>query len=222
MVNQWPRACYDVSCRKCRRLAGFLDEVKAEHPGYFCKPVPPFGDANAELLIVGLAPGKHGANATGRPFTGDHAGKLLYKTLFAFGFASRPESVSADDGLTLVNCRITNAVKCLPPQNKPLGAEEKNCNPFLKEEISGPGVRILLALGVLAHRAILRALGMKLGKYPFGHNQWHALGDGLMLVNSYHCSRYNTQTRRLTEAMFFEVFEDIGLKLRESTCEQKF
>ena len=221
MVNQWPRACYDVSCQKCERLARFLGEVKAEHPDYFCKPVPPFGDVNAELLIVGLAPGKHGANATGRPFTGDHAGRLLYKTLFAFGFASRPESVSADDGLTLVNCRITNAVKCLPPQNKPLGSEEKNCNPFLQEEISGPGVRILLALGLLAHRAILRALEMKPGKYPFGHNRWHALGNGVMLVNSYHCSRYNTQTRRLTEAMFFEVFEDIGQKLRESTCEQR-
>ncbi len=219
-MNQWPSACYDASCRKCGRLARFLDEVKAEHADYFCKPVPPFGAAGAELLVIGLAPGKHGANATGRPFTGDHAGRLLYKALFAFGFASRPISVSADDGLTLANCRITNAVKCLPPQNKPLGSEEKNCNPFLQKEISGPGVRILLALGLLAHRAVLRALGVKPGDYPFGHNTWHELDNGMMLVNSYHCSRYNTQTRRLTEAMFFEVFEGIAQKLEESPCDR--
>ena len=207
--TNWPKSWYDGNCRACPRLAGFLDEVKSENSGYFCKPVPPFGDSAAHLLVVGLAPGKHGANATGRPFTGDYAGDLLYQTLHKFGFATRPESLSADDGLELVNCRITNAVKCLPPQNKPVGDEEKTCNHFLTAEMSEPSLKVILALGSLAHRSILRSYGVKLSKYKFGHNQVHRLDNGISLVNSYHCSRYNTQTKRLTTPMFEQVFETI-------------
>ena len=209
-----PLSWYDENCEKCARLSNFLKSVKSEFPDYFCKPVPPFGDMNAELLIIGLAPGKHGANATGRPFTGDFAGALLYQTLHKFGFATRPESLSVDDGLVLQNCRITNAVKCLPPQNKPIGEEEKNCNHFLSAEISQPGIKVILALGLLAHRSILRSLGLKLNQYQFGHNRVHVLANGIHLVNSYHCSRYNTQTRRLTESMFHDVFESIRLELK--------
>jgi uracil-DNA glycosylase family 4 len=208
-----PGSWYDGNCRRCDRLAGFLDAVKIEHPGYFCKPVPPFGDHSAELLVVGLAPGKHGANATGRPFTGDYAGVLLYQTLYKFGFASKPVSEHVDDGLVLHNCRITNAVKCLPPQNKPVGDEEKNCNRFLSSELSGPDVKVILALGLLAHRSILRSFAMKLSSRKFGHNRVHALEDGVSLVNSYHCSRYNTQTRRLTESMFEDVFRTVQAEL---------
>ena len=209
-----PAAWYDRGCRRCERLAGFLDEVSARHEDYFCGPVPPFGDVNAELLVVGLAPGMHGANATGRPFTGDHAGLLLYQTLYKFGFASKPESLAADDELVLHNCRITNAVKCLPPQNKPVGAEEKNCNPFLASEIGHPRIRIILALGQLAHRAILRALGIRHSLHRFAHNALHDIGDGKLMVNSYHCSRYNTQTRRLTTPMFENVFEQISREIK--------
>ena len=162
-----PSSWYDRDCRRCDRLTAFLDEVAGKHAGYFCGPVPPFGDLNAKMLIVGLAPGMHGANATGRPFTGDHAGILLYQTLYKFGFASAPESVSIDDGLELHGCRITNAVKCLPPQNKPVGAEEKNCNPYLVNDISDPGIRVILALGQLAHRSILRALDIRQSLHRF-------------------------------------------------------
>jgi len=210
----WPESWYDGNCRACPRLAGFLDEVKLENSGYFCKPVPPFGDPKARLLVVGLAPGKHGANATGRPFTGDYAGDLLYQTLHKFGYATRSVSVSADDGLTLVDCRITNAVKCLPPQNKPVGAEEKTCNHFLTAEMSEPSLKIVLALGLLAHRSILRAYGMKLSKFRFGHNKVHRLDNSISLINSYHCSRYNTQTKRLTTQMFEQVFETIRLEIK--------
>lgn len=160
----------------------------------------------AEFLVVGLAPGKHGANASGRPFTGDHAGLLLYQILHEYGFASSDVSESVNDGLTLMNCRITNAVKCLPPKNKPVGQEELNCNPFLKNEIAEPKLKVILVLGQLAHRAILRSLGYKLNQFKFAHNVEHLLDNGLILVNSYHCSRYNTQTRRLTKQMFNDVF----------------
>lgn len=214
MTSQWKCTWYDPNCRRCDRLSAFLDTVKSRHPSYFCKPVPPFGDPNAELLIIGLAPGMHGANATGRPFTGDYAGVLLYQTLFRFGFASAPESVHAEDHLNLHNCRITNAVKCLPPQNKPVGSEEKNCNPYLKSELAEPNLKILLALGGLAHRSILRALNIKLNKHKFGHNHWHELDCGLLLANSYHCSRYNTQTNRLSEDMFHDVFRNISQRLK--------
>jgi uracil-DNA glycosylase family 4 len=198
------------SCRLCPRLAGFLDEVKASNPGYHARPVLPFGADKPRLLIVGLAPGMHGANRTGRPFTGDHAGILLYRTLHRFGFASGPESVSADDGLRLLDCRITNAVKCLPPQNKPETAEIRQCNAFLREELAAlPCGTAVLALGNVAHQAVLWAQGLKIKNHPFGHAARHALPGGLALFDSYHCSRYNTQTRRLTAEMFEAVFADI-------------
>ena len=170
----------------------------------------------ARLLVVGLAPGMHGANRTGRPFTGDHAGRLLYRTLHRFGFASRPVSESADDGLRLLQCRITNAVKCLPPANKPLPDEVARCNRHLAAEIAHLKPRALLALGAVAHGAILRALSLKASAFPFAHHAVHDLPrgpfvpDGARLFDSYHCSRYNTQTRRLTEAMFAAVLRDLS------------
>lgn len=205
---------FDIHCRQCPRLANFLDAVKAKHPSYFCKPVPAFGDANAKLLIVGLAPGMHGANKTGRPFTGDYAGVLLYETLYQFGFASKPVSESADDDLQLINCRISNAVKCLPPDNKPLPAEIATCNQFIAAELKlmQPG-SIVLALGNVAHAAVLKAFDLKLKDYKFAHAARHALPSGLVLFDSYHCSRYNTQTKRLTEAMFHAVFAEIAGEL---------
>ncbi|PWB57858.1 MAG: SPO1 DNA polymerase [Nitrosomonadales bacterium] len=198
------------SCRQCPRLASFLDAVKAENPAYHARPVLPFGDEKPRLLIVGLAPGMHGANRTGRPFTGDHAGILLYQTLHRFGFASGPESVSAGDGLKLLGCRITNAVKCLPPQNKPETAEIRQCNAFLREELAAlPRGTAVLALGNVAHQAALWAQGLKIRDYPFAHAARYDLPSGLALYDSYHCSRYNTQTRRLTAGMFEAVFADV-------------
>jgi uracil-DNA glycosylase len=197
---------FDPSCRRCPRLAGFLDSVKAEHRDYYCKPVPPFGDPNATLLIVGLAPGKHGANRTGRPFTGDHAGILLYATLFKFGLSTGPASTAAGDGLELKAARITNAVKCLPPDNKPLPPEIKSCNEYLRAELAASRtVRAVLALGVIAHQAVLRACDLPLKDFRFAHGAVHRLDSERVLVNSYHCSRYNTQTRRLTTEMFEAV-----------------
>ena len=197
---------FDISCRRCPRLAAFLDSVKVEHPHYSCKPVPPFGAARARLLIVGLAPGKHGANRSGRPFTGDHAGILLYATLFKFGLSTMAVSIAADDPLRLIDARITNAVKCLPPDNKPLPLEVKNCNAYLRAELTGSrDVRAILALGAIAHAAVLRACALGAKLHRFAHGAEHALGDGRTLIDSYHCSRYNTQTRRLTTAMFEDV-----------------
>lgn len=193
-------------CRLCPRLAQFLDGVKADHPDYHAAPVPAFGDPDARLLIVGLAPGMHGANASGRPFTGDYAGILLYRTLHELGFSSAPESLARDDGLELYDCRITNAVKCLPPQNKPQTAEIRTCNGFLAAELRDlPAGAVILALGRIAHDAVLRAFGCKLSAYRFAHAAEHRLEDGRWLLDSYHCSRYNTQTRRLTEPMFRSV-----------------
>ncbi len=202
------QAAFDGDCTACPRLAGFLRELKLQYPDYHCRPVAPFGDADARLLIVGLAPGMHGANASGRPFTGDHAGILLYQTLYDCGFSSAPESLHARDGLVLKECRITNAVKCLPPQNKPLGAEVRACNDYLARELEmlPPGA-VVLALGGVAHRAVISALGLRQVDYPFGHGAEHRLNDELLLLDSYHCSRYNTQTRRLTPAMFLQVFQ---------------
>ena len=196
---------FSPSCTLCPRLATFLEEVRAKHPDYYAKPVPPFGDAYAKLLIVGLAPGLHGANASGRPFTGDFAGILLYQTLYDCGLSTAPVSKSATDGLKLINCRITNAVKCLPPQNKPEPGEINTCNRYLKTELAGlkPG-SVLLALGTIAHQSVLKALGLKLSQYKFAHGAEHAL-QNLTLVDSYHCSRYNTQTKRLTADMFKAV-----------------
>ena len=199
-------AGFDVSCRRCARLAAFLDDSRARFPAYHSGPVAPFGADDAPLVIVGLAPGLHGANATGRPFTGDHAGILLYETLHRHGFASRPQSVAHDDGLVLIGARITNAVKCVPPANKPQPAEIARCNDFLAQELHrAPARAVLVALGRIAHEAILRALGLPLRAAAFAHAAEHRLGQR-HLIDSYHCSRYNTQTRRLTPAMFDAVF----------------
>lgn len=205
---------YNAECRDCPRLATFLDDVKVDHPSYFCKPVPSFGVSKPKLLIVGLAPGLHGANRTGRPFTGDYAGELLYTTLHKFGFADRATSVSADDGMKLIDCRITNAVKCLPPQNKPVTTEIRTCNQFLRTEIAEtPRQTIILTLGGIAHGAVLMATGLKAGAHKFGHGAKHQLASGHVLFNSYHCSRYNTNTRRLTEITFHDVFAAIRAHL---------
>ena len=199
---------FDQGCVRCARLAGFLREVRAAHPDYHARPVPPFGAPDARLLVIGLAPGMHGANASGRPFTGDHAGILLYETLHRHGFASRPVSRHADDGLELIDCRINNAVKCLPPANKPAPAEVRTCNDYLAADLARvPDGGVLVALGQVAHVATLRALGQRDRDWRFAHGARHDLPvRGLTLLDSYHCSRYNTQTRRLTTEMFAAVF----------------
>lgn len=228
-----PSAEFDPDCRACPRLADFLAESRVRYPDYYCRPVPAFGSEMPTLLVVGLAPGLHGANASGRPFTGDHAGILLYQTLYDIGRASRAVSESVADGLTLIDCRITNAVKCVPPANKPTPAEIRTCNGWLKAELSALGLDrpaqgkidaplatenpqqiqlapiAVVALGRIAHEAVLRALGRRLADYPFAHGAEHALGMAARparLFDSYHCSRYNTQTRRLTPEMFLRVF----------------
>lgn len=201
---------FSTDCRRCPRLARFLDRVRASHPDYHARPVAPFGAGRAKLLIVGLAPGMHGANRTGRPFTGDFAGVLLYDTLHRYGFASRPVSMGAADGLKLRDCRITNAVKCLPPANRPLPDEVRRCNGYLSAEIDAlPGGAAILALGLIAHDAVLMALGLKRSAHRFRHGAQHAMPRGMVLYDSYHCSRYNTQTRRLTPEMFRDVFDEI-------------
>lgn len=198
---------FDPFCIRCPRLAKFLKEGKRQYPQYHCAPVAPFGDARARLIIVGLAPGFHGANASGRPFTGDYAGILLYDTLYRFGFSTAPTSDSADDGLRLKNARITNAVKCVPPENKPLPAEIKQCSMFINAELQHARAdSVLLALGTIAHTAVLRAFGLRLADYKFVHGMEHSLPNGMLLLDSYHCSRYNTNTGRLSEAMFHQVF----------------
>ena len=200
-------AAFDLDCRQCPRLSDFLDQVGQQYPDYHARPVAPFGDPDARLLIVGLAPGMHGANASGRPFTGDHAGILLYATLHRHGFATAPESVSADDGLELPGCRITNAVKCLPPQNKPVGSEVNTCRQFLEVELQQLAEgSVIVALGSIAHKSVIAALHLKQKDFAFAHAAEHAVAPGLVLLDSYHCSRYNTQTRRLTEPMFDAVF----------------
>lgn len=209
-----PSAAYDPGCRRCARLASFLDAVRAERPGYFCAPVPPFGANGAPLVIVGLAPGMHGANASGRPFTGDYAGILLYETLHAYGFASQPIATSRDDGLMLAGCRITNAVKCLPPGNKPSPAEVRACNGYLAADLATlPAGGAILALGRIAHAAALRALGCRPAAFRFAHGARHNLERGTALFDSYHCSRYNTNTRRLTPAMFRAVLNAVAAHL---------
>jgi uracil-DNA glycosylase family 4 len=206
----YPKAVFDQDCRQCPRLADFLCTVKEKHPTYHARPVAPFGDSHAELLIVGLAPGLHGANATGRPFTQDYAGLLLYEALYEFGYSNQLNSVALDDGLKLKRCRITNAVKCLPPQNKPTGAEINQCNHFLAAELQTlPERAVILALGTVAHLAVLKAYQIKQSSAVFAHNAQHSLAPGLTLVDSYHTSRYNVQTKRLTKAMFNAVFQRI-------------
>lgn len=204
------RAAFDPDCQRCRRLADFLAAQRERHPGYHNAPVPSFGPRNAAVLIVGLAPGLHGANRSGRPFTGDHAGVLLYRTLHRHGFASAPESLAADDGLELLGARITNAVKCVPPENKPTTAEIRTCNGFLRAEIEAVRPRVVVALGRIAHDAALRAVGLPLAAHAFAHAAEHAIEtptQRFWLIDSFHCSRYNTNTGRLTERMFDAVFE---------------
>ncbi|MCC6196491.1 MAG: uracil-DNA glycosylase [Burkholderiales bacterium] len=199
---------YDEACRRCERLGRFLAEVRTAHPTYWCKPVPPFGESGARLVIVGLAPGMHGANASGRAFTGDHAGILLYETLHRYGFATRAVAQGRGDGLRLVDCRITNAVKCLPPANKPTPAEVRECNTYLAADLrTVPAGGVMVALGRIAHDAALRALGLRAADFPFAHGAEHRLEGARVMIDSYHCSRYNTNTGRLTAPMFRQVFE---------------
>ena len=197
-------------CPLCPRLAEFRNQNAAKFPDFHNGPVPSFGSANARLLIVGLAPGLKGANRTARPFTGDYAGDLLYPTLKKFGFSSGTYTSSPDDGVELIDCRITNAVRCVPPQNKPVGAEVVACHPFFNSELTAmPNLQVVLALGGLAHKATLATLGYTQSAFKFGHAAMHGIerGDrGLLLANSYHCSRYNTNTGRLTTEMFEDVF----------------
>jgi uracil-DNA glycosylase len=206
--QDWPLSVFDSHCRACPRLAQFHDSNREALPQHFNGPVPPFGDSQADFLIVGLAPGLHGANRTGRPFTGDYCGDLLYGTLHRFGFANRAVSQSVNDGFLLVNARVSNAVKCVPPQNKPLPAEIKTCNVFFQRELEQYKPKVLLALGLVAHQAVLKALNLKLSAYKFSHGAEHDLGQ-FTLIDSYHVSRYNTQTGRLTASMFEAVVERV-------------
>ncbi len=206
---------FNVNCTACPRLSQFLIENKAKYPDYHARPVPPFGVTKPKLLIVGLAPGMHGANATGRPFTGDHAGIILYEMLYQHGFSNKPVSTDLKDGLKLKHARITNAVKCLPPDNKPVGEEINTCNSYLHEELKTIDKKaIILCLGLISHKAVIKALGLKQNDYPFIHGKAHKLGDGRQIIDSYHCSRYNTNTKRLTEEMFNDIFKRIRSELK--------
>ncbi len=197
-------------CPSCPRLVDFRTEQRQQHADWHNAPVPAFGDRDAQLLIVGLAPGLRGANRTGRPFTGDYAGELLYATLLKFGFAVGKYAARPDDGLRLIDCRIANAVRCLPPENKPLPAEVAACRPYLAGDLLGmPRLRVILALGHVAHGTVLAALALRKSGHPFGHDRLHTLPNGVLLVGSYHCSRYNTNTGRLTTEMFEAVFGTI-------------
>jgi len=200
----------ELICSRCKRLVAHRKKIAQQYPNYFCRPVDAFGVTNPKLLIVGLAPGLHGANATGRPFTGDASGKLLFQTLHKFGYASQSSSRASDD-MQLDHCRITNAVKCLPPDNKPSTKEVNTCNRYLEQEISALNSgSIILALGGIAHRAILKACQLPLNKHKFGHDKTYRLNENLWLVDSYHCSRYNIQTGRLSVEMFERVFQRIS------------
>jgi uracil-DNA glycosylase family 4 len=205
-------------CRVCERLAAYRDVNRAAHSDWFNAPVPSFGPDDAQLLIVGLAPGLQGANRTGRPFTGDYAGELLYDTLLQTGFAQGTYEADPDDGLTLASCLITNAVRCVPPENKPTGAEIKACRGFLRARIAAlPRLRAILALGRIAHDSVIAARGERQAAYRFAHGARHALPGGPVLYDSYHCSRYNTNTGRLTAAMFQAVLTRIRDELRETS-----
>lgn len=199
-----------ANCELCERLVSFRTVNAQAHPDWFNAPVPSFGDPDARVLIVGLAPGLQGANKTGRPFTGDYAGDLLYATLAKFGFSNGAYAANPNDGLVLRGCIITNAVRCVPPQNKPVGAEIKQCRAFLLQRILQlPNLKAIVALGRIAHDSTLSALGLKRSKFPFAHAAAHWLDDQLCLFDSYHCSRYNTNTGRLTAEMFEDVFSDV-------------
>src|SRR5271156_3756773 len=203
----------DRDCPLCPRLADFRASTRAKEPGWFNAPVPSFGDPNGRLLIVGLAPGMQGANRTGRPFTGDYAGDLLYATLLEYGFAEGSYQARPDDGLKLVDCRISNAVRCVPPQNKPLPVEINTCRPYLVGRIETMrNLRAILVLGRIAHDTTLKALGLRAAAAPFSHGAVHQAG-ALKLYDSYHCSRYNTNTRVLTPEMFRSVFAKVRADL---------
>jgi len=199
----------DRNCDYCPRLKEFREENRIKFPDKFNAPVPSFGPENASLLIVGLAPGLRGANFTGRPFTGDYAGDLLYGTLLKYGLAKGEYKAAPNDGLELINARITNAVRCLPPENKPIGAEINNCRPFLSSEIENlKNLKVIMCLGLVSHNSVIKTLGGKLSAHKFGHNAVHDL-NGMTVIDSYHCSRYNTNTGRLTTKMFEDVFDTI-------------
>jgi len=207
-------------CALCPRLTAFRADNKEKYPRFYNGPVPSFGDANHELLIVGLAPGLKGANQTARPFTGDYAGDLLYATLEKFSYTIGTYGASADDGLILKNCMITNAVRCVPPQNKTIAEEDNNCRPYLINQIkNAPRLKIILALGTVAHNSILTTFEKKKSAFKFGHGALHPLGNDfggkeITLIDSYHCSRYNTNTKRLTTEMFEDVFQKIAVFLK--------
>ncbi len=201
-------------CGLCPRLVAFRAASRIAEPAWWNAPVPSFGAADAKLLVVGLAPGLRGANRTGRPFTGDYAGELLYQTLLRFGFATGAYAARPDDGMALAGCRVTNSVRCVPPENRPLPAESRACLPFLAAEMAAmPRLQAVLALGVLAHQAVLRAWGARQADAPFRHGAVHELAGRPVLADSYHVSRYNTNTRRLTEAMFTEVVAALRARL---------
>jgi len=202
-------------CPLCPRLVAFRQACRAEHPDWWNAPVMAFGDPAARIVIVGLAPGKHGANRTGRPFTGDYAGELLFATLGKFGLSRGAYAARADDGLALVDCAILNAAKCLPPQNKPLPGEVQTCGRYLAAGLAAlPNARIVIALGQIAHQSAVRALGGQLSKARFAHLAEHPMPGGRTLLDSYHCSRYNTNTGRLTEKMFVNVFNEVAKYLK--------
>ena len=206
----------DIDCGLCPRLKDFIDDNRRKFPNQYNAPVPSFGPQDAAVLIVGLAPGLKGANFSGRPFTGDYAGDLLYATLLKFDFATGVYDARKDDGLELIDARITNAVKCVPPENKPTGAEINTCLQFLKTEIATmPCLKIILSLGLVSHNAVLKALGHKQSAFKFSHGAVHDAGSGLRLIDSYHCSRYNTNTGRLTTKMFEDIFRIIRQKLAD-------
>jgi uracil-DNA glycosylase family 4 len=198
-----------ADCARCPRLAAYRAEVALRHPAWRNEPVPSFGPATARVLVLGLAPGVSGANRTGRPFTGDHAGTLLYATLAKFGFANDRFAADPADGLELHDCLVSNAVRCAPPANRPTPAEIATCRAFLAARLAAmPRLRAVVCLGRIAHESLLRALGSRLAAHPFAHGARHAVG-GLAVFDSYHCSRYNTNTRRLTPEMFEAVFADL-------------
>lgn len=202
-------------CQICPRLADFRTKNRETYEDYYNNPVPSFGDIDSELLIVGLAPGVSGANATGRPFTGDYAGKVLYKALLKYGLANGKYQERADDGFQLNRCRVTNAVRCVPPQNKPIASEIKNCNAFLKNEIHNmSNIKAILSLGRISHNAVLSVFGLKQSEYNFGHGNVHDIrmqDKSIKLYDSYHTTRYNINTGRLTEKMFQDVISEIAL-----------
>lgn len=201
----------DINCQLCPRLAAFRAENKTKFPEFFNAPVPAWGDENAKLAIVGLAPGLKGANRTGRPFTGDYAGDLLYETLGKAGMAAGKYEADPNDNLTLYGVKIVNAVRCVPPQNKPIGAEIKTCRQFLSGVLDKTDARIYLALGRIAHESLLSSLGARRAAHPFAHGARHEISTGEIVYDSYHCSRYNTNTRRLTT----EMFEDVVFRAAE-------